>query len=87
MKDSYPGTGSARIEFPYVSEEPVDKCDETKRIFCKAFPWLFPGGVGDINSMHLEPIELDEWIKHLLLYVDGTKRDAFSHSTICNARM
>jgi hypothetical protein len=71
IKESCQGSGSSRIEFPYVSEEPVDEYDETERIFCKAFPWLFPGGIGDINSMHLEPIELDEWIKHLLLYEDG----------------
>ena len=44
IKDTHPGRGSARIDFPYVSEEPVDEYDETERIFCKAFPWLFPGG-------------------------------------------
>ena len=71
IKDSHPGRGSARIDFPYVSEEPVDEYDETERIFCRAFPWLFPGGIGDINSMHMEPIELDQWIRHLLLYEDG----------------
>ncbi len=71
IKDCNPVSATARIEFPYVSEEPVDEYDENERIFCKAFPWLYPGGVGDINSMHKEPIELDQWIRHLLLYEDG----------------
>jgi hypothetical protein len=71
IKECSPQSGTARIEFPYVSEEPVDEYDESERIFCKAFPWLFPGGVGDINSMHMEPVDLDQWIRHLLLYEDG----------------
>jgi hypothetical protein len=29
IKESCPGSGRARIEFPYVSEEPVDEYDET----------------------------------------------------------
>jgi hypothetical protein len=60
-----------RIEFPYVSEDPIDEYDESERLFCKAFPWLYPGGVGDINSMHDEAIDLDHWIQHLLRYADG----------------
>lgn len=71
IKDCSSQTGTTRIDFPYISEEPVDEYDESERIFCKAFPWLFPGGVGDINSIHMEPIELDQWIRHLLLYEDG----------------
>jgi hypothetical protein len=58
------GPCSTRMEFPYVSQDPVDEYDESERLFCKAFPWLYPGGVGDINSMHQESIELDVWIQH-----------------------
>ena len=31
------------IDFPYVSETPIDEYDITMKLFCKAFPWLFPG--------------------------------------------
>ena len=71
IKEFNPRSGSTRIDFPYVSEEPVDEYDESERLFCKAFPWIFPGGVGDINSMHMEPIDLDQWVRNLLLFEDG----------------
>ena len=37
---------SAKINFPYVSEHPINEYSG-ERLFCKAFPWLFPGGYGD----------------------------------------
>ena len=33
------------IDFPYVSEVPMDEYDSTIKLFCKAFPWLYPCGV------------------------------------------
>jgi hypothetical protein len=38
------------LPWPYVSPDPVNEYDTTEKLFCKAFPWLFPGGVGDFND-------------------------------------
>jgi hypothetical protein len=38
------------LPWPYVSPDPVNEYDTTEKIFSKAFPWLFPGGVGDSND-------------------------------------
>ena len=56
-----------QIELPQVSNLPVSEYGET-RIFARAFPWLFPGGIGDIkdNQGHA-----GDWGKRLLLYQDG----------------
>jgi hypothetical protein len=62
---------STRIGFPYISQEPIEEYDKSEKLYCKEFPWLYPGGVGDINSMHNEAIDLDQWIQHLLHYQDG----------------
>ena len=35
------------------------------------FPWLFPGGVGDIYDVHNTTISLDDWADILLRYEDG----------------
>jgi hypothetical protein len=36
-----------------------------------AFPWLFPGGIGDINEPRLHPIYVSDWAQNLLYYEDG----------------
>ena len=61
----------ANMDFPYVSTDPVDEFDESQKIFCLAFPWLFPGGVGDFNDYRETSISLDDWIDNLLYYYDG----------------
>lgn len=45
--------------------------DQTKQIFANAFPWLFPGGIGDIYDVQTGKKPLKEWGKHLLRYFDG----------------
>ena len=61
---------SDRINFPYVSEDPVNEYSNEK-LFCKAFPWLFPGGYGDFNQYREEKISVMEWINNLVYYYDG----------------
>jgi hypothetical protein len=64
--------GNATISFPIVSPEAVDEYDTSFRIFCLAFPWLFPGGIGDwCDVPTTEGIKVDDWAKALLLYYDG----------------
>jgi hypothetical protein len=38
-----------RMAFPKRDIKPIPEHGETK-IFCYAFPWLFPGGFGDIQD-------------------------------------
>ena len=59
------------MDFPYVSEVPVDEYDKTFKLFCKAFPLLFPGGVGDSNDPSNISESVDAWTEHLLHYYDG----------------
>ena len=61
---------SDTMNFPYVSDIPCNEFDESERIFCKAFPWLFPGGVGDIHDFN-NKLSIEDWLKKLILYEDG----------------
>ena len=45
------GTDIPAVLWPYVSDEPVSEYDSSIKIFCRAFPWLYPGGIGDINDV------------------------------------
>lgn len=38
------------------------------RIFARAFPWLFPGGYGDVKDF---PCDVGKWGEYLLYYEDG----------------
>jgi Helitron helicase-like domain at N-terminus len=40
----------------------------TARIFARAFPWLFPGGLGDVKDF---PEDISKWGRNLLQYEDG----------------
>ena len=59
------------IDFPYVSENPINEYDMTQKLFCLAFPWLFPGGVGDVNDCCEVKETVEEWMKRLLCFEDG----------------
>lgn len=45
--------------------------DLTKQVFVNSYPWLFPGGVGDLYDMKRGRWSVKEWGKHLLRYYDG----------------
>jgi hypothetical protein len=59
-----------QMDFPYRQEQAVHEFDN-EPIFCKAFPWLFPGGVGDITQKSDEFIDISKWMRKLMLYEDG----------------
>ncbi len=48
-------------QFPWRSEY-----DHTKQIFVNSYPWLFPGGVGDIYNLEQGELPMKEWGRHLL---------------------
>ena len=45
--------------------------DLTKQVFVNSYPWLFPGGIGDLYDMQRGEWSVKEWGKHLLRYYDG----------------
>ena len=53
--------------FNYSSSE----YDMTKSVFANSYPWLFPGGVGDVYDMKRGGWDVKEWGRHLLRYYDG----------------
>jgi hypothetical protein len=59
------------LPWPYVSPDPVNEYDTTKKIFCKAFLWLFPGGVGDFNDYRERKISATDRVARMLQYEDG----------------
>jgi len=55
------------VDYPQISEVPVNEFGDTK-IFACAFPWLFPGGLGDVKDFGGN---LSTWGKNLLFFEDG----------------
>jgi hypothetical protein len=58
------------VNWPTREIKPISEFSDTK-IFCLAFPWLFPGGIGDIKDSRLYELELSDWAENLLYYQDG----------------
>ena len=65
------------------------------KIFCAAYPWLFPGGIGDIYDEERGSVKdltgpvkcIKSWANHLLHYYDGRFREdqlfgLYLHNTI-----
>ena len=62
-----PKKKSVTLQYPKVSANPISEFGDTK-IFVRAFPWLFPGGVGDVKHYPDSP---KKWGQHMLMYQDG----------------
>lgn len=59
------------ILWPETDELPVDEYIEEES-FAKCYPWLFPGGIGDIShDIKSERSKAIEWTKFLLSWEDG----------------
>lgn len=67
-----PGERQCTMKFPEVGSEAIDEYDDSLRIFCLAFPWLYPGGTGDwADVKSTEGLSVEEWAKKLLYFEDG----------------
>ena len=55
------------VDWPDISDQPVNEYGD-KKIFALAFPWLFPGGIGDVKD---HPSSISLWGKQMLFYEDG----------------
>ena len=58
------------LNWPSVSNTAVSELTD-ERIFPLAFPWLFPGGVGDVKDFRQRNLPADEWAKRLIMYEDA----------------
>lgn len=59
-----------RINWPTRDVKPISEYQDAK-LFCLSFPWLYPGGVGDIKDCRKHKIDTAEWAENLLFYGDG----------------
>lgn len=55
------------VRWPTRDLKPLSEFGPAK-IFAMAYPWLFPGGIGDVRDYPGSP---KEWGEHMLLYEDG----------------
>ena len=65
-----PSKKNIHMDWPEVAEIPVNEYSNI-RIFARAFPWLFPGGYGDIKDYSNPEKAAASWGKRLLYYEDG----------------
>jgi Helitron helicase-like domain at N-terminus len=58
---------SIHVQWPANGSIPINEYSST-RIFVRAFPWLFPGGLGDVKEAGED---IQKWGERLLFYEDG----------------
>ena len=64
------GNGDIVLNWPSIDDKAVSELTDDK-IFPLAFPWLFPGGIGDIKDFRERNLSAMEWAKRLVMYEDG----------------
>ena len=63
------------IAWPKTENAAISECG-SKCIFAMAFPWLFPGGIGDVK--HFPSKDMKKWGEMLLRFQDGRfQKDKF----------
>lgn len=65
-----PSKKGINMDWPEVEDVPVNEYSNV-RIFARAFPWLFPGGFGDVQDYPNPDKAAAEWGKRLLYYEDA----------------
>jgi hypothetical protein len=63
--------GSVTIHWPSIDRTAVSEYDQSIKIFAMAFPWLFPGGVGDYTDFRERSVTATDWAKRMIMYEDG----------------
>jgi hypothetical protein len=61
---------NSTIEWPHNDVSPVDEFN-SPRYIARAFPTLYPWGIGDLNEPRIKEIKPAEYFKHLLVYKNG----------------
>ena len=62
------------INWPYTENKALSEFGDEINLFCKAFPWLFPGGIGDFSQI---PNQTEIFEQCGLSECFGMKMDAF----------
>ena len=58
------------MDFPQIINEHVDEYSGVS-LFAMAFPWLFPGGVGDfVDDSGKDIQQIHIWLERLMRYKD-----------------
>jgi hypothetical protein len=57
--------------WPLIDNAALSEYDPPSSIFSMAFPWLFPGGVGDFTYIREIKISVQNWAKIVLPYKDA----------------
>ena len=65
--DQSSNRGNINVSWPSIGQRAVNEYSDLK-IFVRAFPWLFPGGLGDAK---LHPQSLGDWGSLMLFYEDA----------------
>ena len=60
-----------KVPFPSISQKAVNEFDANCKLHFLAFPWLFPGGHGDLTDALNVDITKEEWVCTLLQMKDG----------------
>ena len=58
------------ISWPEFSDRPLSEYSG-KKIFCMLYPWLYPGGNGDLVESRNIPVTPKQWAQHQLCLKDG----------------
>jgi hypothetical protein len=58
-----------QMDYPQIGEEPVDEYNYP-HMFADAYPWLFPGGIGD-GPLGQSGGILTRWAQMIIHYEDG----------------
>ena len=60
------------VFWPHISDAAVSEYEVGVRLYACAFPWLFPGGIGDFNEeFKSRTLTVGDWAERLLFYKDG----------------
>ena len=58
-------------DWPQISDKALSEHDSSLKLFCMIFPWLFPGGIGDITCTNDGSMTKESWAKRMIMYKDG----------------
>jgi len=61
------------LNWPPRDVKPISEFSDTK-IFCLSFPWLFPGGIGDIKESRECNVDIGDWAQNLLFLHIGDQK-------------
>lgn len=71
------------VNFPAIDyTSPVSEYDPTESVYVNSYPWLFPGGIGDLYDMERGEWGVKEWSQRLLHFHTCNNQSPFISSCI-----